>query len=422
MLLQFKAPDGKIITAKRPLGQPGPPPPRVKLKDGKLIQVEAVEVLPVGWHKEVERFDALDIYSLNQAGYWSVRAKIPMRTYPQASVVTTGDFPYAPLGSCDWCGVLESIPYNFVIWADADDDGYKYPQEDCDDTNAAINPGVTEIPGNGIDENCNPADDGDDVAAIIVVRADLHTVGSGNHPGSSKTPIEVRLGIYDKTSTCVQALGVSWHYYEPIFLACTSVVGYPRTDPSTGTVSVSVSPGEYVVIGEYPPEANEPIYIGRSVGPLAPGDTARKYLQVIQKADNKKVPAKYTKKTGSDLLIIEPEYVEWDGTQELYPFIFESVGDWSVTTSVAPPEGIVADQESLSEEVNTELEAVQFTITDVGSKWVDTEVTYELKHKKTKEKIKSKIGVKLTKGLAKEKGLNVFGKKIEDKDKDRDRD
>jgi len=42
-------------------------------------------------------------------------------------------------------------------------------------------------------------------------------------------------------------------------------------------------------------------------------------------------------------LIIEPEYVEWDGAQELYPFIFESVGNWTVTTSVTPPEGFVAD-------------------------------------------------------------------------------
>jgi hypothetical protein len=127
------------------------------------------------------------------------------------------------------------------------------------------------------------------------------------------------------------------------------------------------------------------------------------------------VPAKYKKKTGSELLIIEPEYVEWDGTEELYPFIFDSVGDWTITTSVSPPEGFVADTESLTEEVNTELEALQFTITDIGSEWVDTEVTHDLEHKGKKEKVKSKIGCKLSKKLAKEKGLTRFGKEKKEK-------
>ena len=64
----------------------------------------------------------------------------------------------------------KEIPYNGIDENcngmtdddDLDKDGYK-KTVDCNDSNAAINPGAKEIPGNGIDENCNGMAD-DDVA------------------------------------------------------------------------------------------------------------------------------------------------------------------------------------------------------------------------------------------------------------------
>jgi hypothetical protein len=48
---------------------------------------------------------------------------------------------------------------------DLDGDGYgspasatcAHPQLDCNDGNAAVNPGATEVPGNGLDDDCNAA-------------------------------------------------------------------------------------------------------------------------------------------------------------------------------------------------------------------------------------------------------------------------
>ena len=84
---------------------------------------------------------------------------------------------------------------------------------------------------------------------------------------------------------------------------------------------------------------------------------------------------------------------------ELYPIVLQSIGDWGVTTSVEPPEGFVADSDSLSEEVSTDTRALQFTITDVGSDWIATELQHDLRHNGRKEKVLSRIGVGLEPGV-----------------------
>lgn len=61
---------------------------------------------------------------------------------------------------------------------DADGDGFN-ARSDCNDGNAAIFPGANDIPGNGVDENCDGAD-----AAIPVVAAAPPVVASSAGPRS----------------------------------------------------------------------------------------------------------------------------------------------------------------------------------------------------------------------------------------------
>jgi hypothetical protein len=251
----------------------------------------------------------------------------------------------------------------------------------------------------------------------LIVKADLHTVGIGPKPGSIKEPIVgMTVRLYDKISgSCASGYGISWQNYPDIYKDKNCApVSETFTDPE-GKARFNPPPGNYLVIGYY---ETDDIYIGNSVGEIATGDEVYKYLQVIKKADGKKVPAKYLKFTGSELLVIEPEYVEWSDEAELYPFVFESLGDWTVTTSVTPPEGFVADNDALSAEVNSSVDAAQFTITDIGSKWVATKVKHKIKHKNKKAKtVESEVGIKLSPELAAKKGLGIYGEDAPEKDK-----
>jgi len=382
LFLTFTDPDGLVINSYLLKDTPlqDPPPPGVSLIARKLEQAEAIERILTAWAWENIIPNAHDYYTLTKPGKYTVKAQIPHRRYPLEAIINQD---YAKIGFHDWQGALESRTAFFNILPEGTASGN------------------------------------------LTVRVAKHTVGGGNQPGSTKEPLSgvlIKVFKISEDDICMSSFGslqygYSWHNYDSMWSTCApaasgTTAGDNEPMPA-GTVSFSLEPGNYIVIGQYDPDttpnSGDEILMGVSAEGLDSGETMNKYLQVLVKSDGKKVPAKYTVITGSELMIIEPEYIEWDGTQELYPFVFQGVGDWGVTTSVTPPEGFVADHNSLSTEVISEVKVLQFIITDVGSKWEHTKVDHRIKHKGNSQTIRSKVGIKLSERLSKKKGIDTFG-------------
>jgi hypothetical protein len=252
------------------------------------------------------------------------------------------------------------------------------------------------------------------VESAIEVTAKLLTIDFGSSPEVTQS------ALADCYARLIRRSDISEDYYPisyktyALIWQYAPVVATALTDSNGVAKFINKPKDDYVIIAHHP-EAINFTHMGTQVKAKNPNWLKDlpivKSLVVIEMTGGKKFPGTTHERTGSELLIVEPEFVEWDSTQAHFPFVFESEGDWKVTTSVSPPKGFVTDNKSLSATVTNEIEAVQFTITDTdrGSRWEETEVTYSVKHKGKTEKIKSKIGVKLSKKLAKKKGLGIYG-------------
>jgi uncharacterized repeat protein (TIGR01451 family) len=141
---------------------------------------------------------------------------------------------------------------------DFDGDGY-LPPDDCDDHNAAVHPGATEI-CDGLDNDCDgqiPANEADsDGDGVRVCSGDCNDANAAIHPGAT----EVCNGVDDNCNGQIDE-GVQSTFYRDAdgdgfgaagssTQACTSPSGYVTNNTDCNDTSVAIHPGATEICGD----------------------------------------------------------------------------------------------------------------------------------------------------------------------------
>ncbi len=250
--------------------------------------------------------------------------------------------------------------------------------------------------------------------ATIRVTARQITVGIGWNPTVTIEPmVGLTVNAYRLApGSCARQntqlpVPVLFSDFDNIFDNCTPTSS--GVTDSAGVALIDVPPGNHVVIAKFDSNGdNVPDdFVGRVANNVTCGEVQNELLFTIRITFNPFRPGRFTFLGGSELYIIEPEYVLWDGTEQQYPFVFQSVGEWDVTATVEPPDGFVADYDSLSTDVNNEVDALQFTITEVGSDLVPTKTTFDVVHNGRRRTVRSSVDIRLTPDYARSRGFDV---------------
>jgi hypothetical protein len=251
--------------------------------------------------------------------------------------------------------------------------------------------------------------------ASIRVHAATLTLGWGWRPCITSEPlVGITVGAYDYSpGSCAYdqrwcGCWFCWTYLPTIVAECTPV-NTAVTDEN-GWATIDLPPGDYIIVSHFDSDGDGELdfYLGHRVWRhLDCGESLKTYLRMLVTARGQKLPGKFARLTGSELVIVEPEYVVWDEEEQLYPFGLEAVGDWEVSASVDPPEGFVPDYDSLATDIEDDIDALQFTITEVGSDLVPTQTTFKVLHGGRMRRVHSSVDILLTPEYARSRGFNV---------------
>ena len=196
-------------------------------------------------------------------------------------------------------------------------------------------------------------------------------IGQGSQPQTTAAPIEgmtvklflVSLIPQDYYPVDFKTYHLIWENVPFAMSAITDADGLAKFE--------GVEPDNYLILGHYL-EGQGSNYLARNVQ----ADDNRWILDkliteplvALESADGDMLVCQIFRFTGSELLIYQPEFIEWDGRVEYYPIVFESEGAWQVKTIVTPSAGFSADRKSIMVKVVDELEAIQFKIRKKGGR------------------------------------------------------
>ena len=110
----------------------------------------------------------------------------PLRSEVGADV-TAGEELLVEIGSEGGVGGGLALSSSFVANLDLDRDGFPRPA-DCNDQNAAINPGAADVPNNGIDEDCRNGDNTDGDGDGVGRAQDCNDANKAISPNATEIP------------------------------------------------------------------------------------------------------------------------------------------------------------------------------------------------------------------------------------------
>jgi hypothetical protein len=361
-------PDGLTVSLVNAMVAPEPGPP-FRFEGKNLVPVE---IIPAAYEQISGMLDARTFYKFGEKyGWYTAQVQVPLETYSRIE-----------------------LDLNSNLFSDL-----------ADPARVAYNP----LSSNLIRFQIQPPEP--IVKSAINVKLDLVSVGKGVSPETRRVPLpDAQVRLYKESKIPADFQPIGWKVYPAIWVSVDPTKS-ALTDSNGIAQFINVEKGDYLILVQYPISADNQ-YVAGSVPAndqgWVQGGIIQEELRIVQKSTGKKTPGKTTKLTGSYLLITEPEFVEWESDSETYPFIFEAAGSWQITTSIKPPPGFKADYKSLDVTVVDGIKAVQFNVSS-GTNWSETDVDFKITYNNKNYKLTDKIGIKLSKDLAKAKNKTIFG-------------